>query len=119
MIAPADATVRFVPEAIGGDLGNQVQIDFGNGARMTVGHLSGFSDPLVPAGTAGGGTPVTAQVKAGTVLGSTGRTGNARYANRDPHAHIITRVQGARGAVNGTCNPRDFLAPTGGGSCKP
>jgi RHS repeat-associated protein len=117
VVAPADATVRFVPEALGGDLGSHVQIDFGNGASMTVGHLDGFSE-LVPEGTASGRVPATISVHAGAILGFTGTTGNAG-GQREAHAHIITRVQGATGAIGGTCNPRDFLSASGGGTCRP
>lgn len=112
VVAPADATVRFVPAELGGAAGNHVQIDFGNGASMSVLHLSAFSSDLYNAEKGG---VVVARVKAGTVLGCTGITGNAhpKISKRVPHAHITTRINGK------TCNPRDFLSETGGGgSCQ-
>jgi RHS repeat-associated protein len=102
--APAEATVRFVPEEIGGDAGNHVQLDFGNGTSMSILHLSAFNKDLSSGDV----------VPAGTVLGFTGITGNADPAvsRREPHAHITTRVGGR------ACNPRDFLSSDGGGgSC--
>jgi murein DD-endopeptidase MepM/ murein hydrolase activator NlpD len=103
--ASADATIRLVPEAIGGDAGNHVQLDFGNGTGMSVLHMSSFADGL----TSG------QKVKAGTLLGYSGITGNADPATskREEHAHVTTRVNGK------PCNPRDFLSKDGGGgSCK-
>ncbi len=116
IVAPASATVRFVPASIGGKAGNHVQIDFGNGATMTIAHLEGFSS-LAPEGAADGNSPVVVKVDAGAVLGHTGTSGNAG-GKREPHAHVITRVDGAGGAIQGTCNPRDFLSPTDGGTCR-
>ena len=102
VVAPGDATVtaRYDKKS-----GNYVQMDLGNGTRVSVLHMQGFADGL----TVG----KSIKVKAGAVVGTTGRTGNAANSPRDSHGHVITRVNGK------TCNPRDFLSKDGGGgSCQ-
>jgi murein DD-endopeptidase MepM/ murein hydrolase activator NlpD len=98
--APADATVTY---GSGTDSGNFVRFDFGNGAAMTVSHME------APDGSVRNGQRVTA----GTVVGTVGTSGNSAGSGREPHGHVVTRVNGERH------NPRSFLSPHGrGGVCR-
>jgi RHS repeat-associated protein len=99
--APANATVTaYASGTVPGqeDAGNFVVMDLGNGATVSVSHLSGF-EGLEP------GRSV--RVSGGTVVGYVGRTGNASTSERETHGHVVTRVNGAR------CNPRVFFSSGG------
>jgi len=102
VVAPGDATVtaRYDKKS-----GNYVQISLGKGATVSVLHLQEFGTGLE--------IGKSVKVKAGTVIGKTGRTGNASRSSREAHAHVIARIRGR------ACDPRDFFSQDGGGgSCQ-
>lgn len=76
-------------------------MDLGNGATIQVQHLQEYSD--LKEGE-------TKQVAAGTKVGKTGVTGNSKDSGRDPHAHVVTKING------GYANPRAFFGQQPGGA---
>jgi murein DD-endopeptidase MepM/ murein hydrolase activator NlpD len=97
--APANATVTYGYDS---KSGHYARFNLGNGATVSVAHMQ------KPDGIQNG-----QRVSAGTVVGNVGTSGNSAGSGREPHGHVVTRVDGE------SCNPRDFFSPQGGGgSCQ-
>lgn len=90
--APADITITAFATKQGGP---GVYMDLGNGASVQVQHLQEYVDL---------NEGETKKVSVGTLVAKTGVTGNSADSGREPHGHVVTKIN------NGYADPRAFFS---------